>query len=100
MSESYDLGSPVLTEVTFKKQTPHGTLALYDPNNYPTITVKDTDGTVKVSAQNLTKSSTGKWYYITQTAVNWMAGEYEVSITSTDGTNTDVTAESKSFILV
>lgn len=99
MQEVWDRGSPVLTEVTFKKQTAFGTLALYDPNNYPTFTVTDQNREVKVSAQDLTKSSTGKWYYITQTAVNWAIGEYETKVSSTDGTNSDITIKPKDFIL-
>ncbi len=100
MAESENRGSSILTQVAFKRQTPWGTLDFYDPDNFPTITVTDPEGTAKVSAQNLTKSAVGKWYYVTQTAINWMLGEYEVKIISTDGANTDVTIEAKSFILV
>lgn len=92
-------GSPVLIEVTFKKATPFGDSTLYDPST-ATITVTDKTDTTKVDAADLVQSSTGKYYYVIQTAITWILGRYTVKIDSTDGTYTDVLIKDKAFYLI
>lgn len=99
MQDIYDRGSILMIEITFWKNDAFTARALFDPDNYPTITVTDPDGNVKTDAQNMTNSSTGKWYYKLQIAVNWLVGEYVVRIDATSGTDTDVTIKPKGFIL-
>lgn len=99
MTEIFDRGSILMIEITFWKNDAFTARILFDPDNFPTITITDPDGTVKTDAQNLTNSSTGKWYYKLQTAVNWLVGEYVVQINATSGADTDVTVKSKDFIL-
>ena len=96
----WDRGSAILEEVEFKKQTPFGTLDLFDPTGTPTITVTDEDGTVVVNAANLVKQDVGQWYYVVQTLETWIVGNYDVKISATDGSYNDITVEPRGFELV
>lgn len=95
---AYDRGSPILIEVEFKRRTPFGTLDYFDPTT-PKITVTDQYGTVRVNAADLTKSATGKWYYICQTGATWSVGPYRSTVTGTDGTYTETDIEPELFEL-
>jgi hypothetical protein len=104
--ENFDLGSALLIPVKFKVKTPFGSAdgessseAYYDPTSY-TITVYDEGGTIKVDGVALTKSATGKYYYIVQTTTDWDAGIYKVTVESGNGSNDDVTTEYKFFRLI
>lgn len=97
--ESYERGSSILFEVEFQKQVPFGGLVYFDPST-ATITVVDNTGTKVVDAQNLTKSTLGKYYYIAQSLTNWLVGIYYTSVTASDGTYSDVLVQNKSFKLI
>jgi hypothetical protein len=100
MIRSYHRGSPVLIEVEFKKLTPFAAdPAYYDPTT-KTVTVTDPDSTDVVDAGALTKSAVGKYYHILQTTTGYVAGTYQVSVSSGDGSYTDVTTEAAAFSLV
>ena len=96
---TYDKGSPILIESQSKRKIPFGTTELFDPITIK-ITVTDSAGTVKVNAVDMTKSVTGKYYYICQTATNWVAGYYTVLIAATYSDYTDVTKNTKAFKLI
>lgn len=96
---NYDKGSPVLIESQSKKKVPFGTTELFDPITIK-ITITDPAGTVKVTAANMTKQETGKYYYICQTATNWAAGNYTASVASTYADYSDVTVNTKAFKLI
>lgn len=94
-----DRGSPVLVEAEFKKHDPfNSTLVYFDPTT-ATITITSPDGTKVADTQNLTKSATGKWYYIHQTTINSLKGAYNVSVTATLNANSDVTINPSAFAL-
>lgn len=88
--QTHDKGSAIIIEVEFKKQTPFGTAAYFDPTT-PKITIKDSTGMAVITDANLTKSAVGKWYYICQTLSTWNAGAYTAVVTATDGTWNDIT---------
>lgn len=95
----FERGSTLVIPVEFKKQAPFGTADYFAPSPAPTITVTDPAGTKKVDAADMTKSTTGKWYYIAQTAVDWVAGVYEIKIASGDGVYTDIEIKTGAFAL-
>ena len=96
---SYDRGSAILIEATFEQATPFvSTLVKFDPTT-PTVTITDSAGTAKVSAAALTKAATGQFYYICQTATNWITGDYKVSVTGLDGTVVGLSVELPGFTL-
>ena len=88
--EKYDRGSAIVIEVEFKQHTPFGTDAYFDPTD-PKITITDPQSVAKVTDSALTKSSTGKWYYICQTTTSWDVGIYKSKVTATSGTYNDIT---------
>ena len=96
---TYDRGSAVVIEVEFKQHIPFGADAYFDPT-VPKVTVTDPTGVEKVAAADLTKSTTGKWYYICQTATGWSAGIYQAKVTATSGSYTDITINAMSFKLI
>ena len=96
--QSYDRGSAVLVEVEFKKQTPFSSATYFDPATAK-VTITDPNGINKVTDADLSKSDTGKWYYICQTVTDWVKGIYGLTATATDGINSDVTKESMGFRL-
>jgi hypothetical protein len=97
--ESYDRGSAILVEVEFKEPPPFGTYTYFDPTS-PLITVTDANKTEKVGGQSLTKSAVGKYYYVIQTQVGWIAGVYEVKVTASSSPYSDVTIAPSSFRLI
>lgn len=99
MIKSFNRGSPVLIEIEFKKYVPFDDPAYYDPNT-KTVTVTDPDGTAVVDGGALTKSATGKYYHILQTTTGFVAGNYQVTANSSDGTYSDATSEAVGFTLV
>ncbi|MBI5238294.1 MAG: hypothetical protein HY887_07730 [Deltaproteobacteria bacterium] len=88
--KALDRGSAVLIEVEFRKQTPFGTAALFDPTA-PKVTITDAAGVERVTDAALTRSALGQYYYICQTATGWATGVYAVKVTSSDGGYADVT---------
>jgi hypothetical protein len=97
---TFERGSALVLEAEFKKTTPFvATPAYFDPSPLPKITVTDPQGVAKVSAVDMTKSTTGKYYYICQTATTWAAGKYATTVTSVDGSNSDVGIDADAFEL-
>lgn len=84
---TYDKGTAVLIEVEFQRQTPFGSLAYFDPTS-PLITVLQPGGAEIVTDAALTKSDTGKYYYVLQTAETWTSGTYGTEVTGVDGSYT------------
>jgi len=96
----HDRGSAIIIPCLFKDNSdPFIDPVFFDPTS-PTITVRDPEGTAKVSAQALTKKAVGKYSYIIQTATTWLAGEYEVEVNAASGSYTDKTIKSNGFILL
>lgn len=96
---AFDKGSPVLIEVEFQRQTAFSsTLTYFDPTG-ATLSVTDQLGAVMTSTTNMTKSSTGKYYFICQTATTWAGGPYHTTVQCTDGTNSDVDVQMGAFEL-
>lgn len=83
---SFNKGDTVLIEVEYKKQTPFGSLAYFDPTS-PTIDIVAPNGTIQVDDAVMTQSATGKYYYLCQTLTTWMGGHYRIDAPSTDGTH-------------
>lgn len=94
----YNKGSAIVVEVEFKKYTAFGEYVYFDPSTY-TITVTDTEGSIKVDAENLIKHEAGKYYYVIPTATDWITGRYETKISSSDSGNNDITIDPRSFFL-
>jgi len=100
MASTVDRGSTVMVEVTCTKRTPFGTTwDLFDPTT-PLITIYDPVGTAVVSAAALTKSTTGKFYYVCQTLTTWMQGVYSSKVTGSDGSYHEVDIEASVFELL
>ena len=97
--ESYDRGSTVLIQVEMKRQAPFGALDYIDPTSIK-ATITDPENTARVTDATMTKSDVGKYYYICQTQASWPAGSYQVSITGSDGTYTDITIKRMAFRLI
>lgn len=95
---TYDRGSPVLIEVDIKKQVPFGALDYFDPVEAK-ITITDPLGTVKVNANDMIKSETGKYYFICQTDVAWATGNYSGKVAVRDATYNDITINRQAFRL-
>ncbi|WKZ32914.1 MAG: hypothetical protein QY316_00475 [Thermodesulfobacteriota bacterium] len=96
-----DRGSAILIQVEFKRNTPFGAIEYFDPPTLPTIAILDPQNVEKVAETTMTKKDgqVGKYYYICQTAENWLTGEYKAKCKGGDGTYTDVTTEEKAFKL-
>lgn len=94
-----DRGSSVLIEVEFQKNTPYGDAEYFDPSTSE-INISDPEGTLKVDSAALIKSAVGKYYYICQTATNWLPGEYRIEVLASDGTYSDVTITPNGFELI
>jgi len=98
MAMIFDAGTPVLVETEFSKNEPFSNAVYFDPT-LPKLTVIDPDGIVMVDGVSLIKQDTGKWYYVIQTVAGWAQGGYEVKVTCSDGTHTDITIARRSFLL-
>lgn len=96
---SKEAGATITIEATFNQYTPFGSYAVADPSPLPTITVIDKNKVTRVSAQNMTKTATGQYYYYIQTAANWPVGVYFVRINATFGSYVDVEIDRSSFKL-
>ena len=96
---TYDRGSAIVVEVTFKRYVPFSNSSSYYDVTSPKVTITDPDGNVVVDAQDLTKSETGKYYYFCQTLVTWSIGIYEIKATSSEGSLNDVTVDETGFVL-
>ena len=94
----YDRGSAIIDEVEIQKYTPYGSEEDFDPQTHK-ITVIDPEGTEKVAAQDLTKSTTGKYLYKIQTEATWITGVYKVKIIITDTAGNDITVDENAFEL-
>ncbi len=97
--ETIDKGSAVLIEVEFKRATAFGDSEYFEPTG-PVITISDRLGTVVVSAAELIRSDTGKYYYVCQTGDDWLDGAYATRVEGTDGSYSDVTVNEEAFALV
>ena len=73
--------------------------ALYDPDTSVKVSVTDPDGTEKLTATDMTKESTGKYYYDWQTASDYTIGAYKQKVTSVDGSKTSIEIDDAAFIL-
>lgn len=99
MTKEFDLGSAIIFEVQFKKLEPYGdTYTLFNPTS-PQISVWDSAGVIKVNAQSLLLKDTGRYYYIMQSTEEWTPGTYDVKVSGTDGTYSDVFADWASIYL-
>lgn len=97
-----DRGSAILIQVEFKRNTPFGSAEYFDPTApAPTIVILDPKNEEKVTETAMTKKDgqVGKYFYICQTAENWLTGEYKAKCKGGDGTYTDITIEEKAFKL-
>ena len=95
----FNRGEVIVAEAQLKEYTPFDTHALADPDSTPTITVTDNVGTVKVDAKDLTKSITGKYYYLIETASSWNPGNYVVQIVSVYNSKTNTHINDEAFVL-
>ena len=87
MSATFIKGAVIPLEVELRDKD---TGALKDPANGATITVVDPLGTKKVTAQAMTKVSTGIYYYNLTLATADESGTWEFEVTSTDGSKKSV----------
>ena len=94
----FDRGSPLVVEVEVWAYTPFGTEVLTDPDTI-TVTVGQSNQTQKVIAQAMTKSVTGKYYYIFQTTSSWEVGVYNVQVDITSGSYEDRGVNKSAFSL-
>lgn len=94
-----DAGTPVIIETTIKLYTPFGSSVESDPDTPPTITVTDSKGNIKVTAQAMSQNSTGEYYYVIPTATDWLKTTYDAEIIAAFAPNTDVHLEKRSFKL-
>lgn len=93
-----DRGSAVLIEVEFKTAVAFGPDEYFDPTT-PTVTIKDSINTAKVTTAALTKVSIGRYKYICQTASDWKIGLYSTTVNAISGTYSDITIEPRGFEL-
>lgn len=77
-------GNPIVFEATVNEYTPFGSLALSDPAVSIKITVTDPNGQTIINAQSMTKSTTGKYYYIYQTTSSSPIGLYAGNVAIDD----------------
>lgn len=78
-------GNPIVFEATIKEYVPFGSLALSDPSTVK-ITLTDSNGTILANSASMTKSVTGKYYYIYQTTTSSALGIYTGSVVIDGGT--------------
>ena len=76
----FNRGEVFVIEAELKEYTPFGTHAYADADSTPTITITDRLGNIKVNAQDMTNSTTGKYYYIVETTTSWEIGNYDTTI--------------------
>lgn len=84
------IGSTVVVELKLYKYTPFGSYALNDDDSQPTIDIWDGGETQRVTAQNMTKSATGKYYYVLNSNTAWVVGHFRVKITATIDSNVEI----------
>lgn len=72
--------------------------ALHDPDTSIKVTVKSA-GTAYLTAQSMTKVTTGVYYYDWQTDGDDALGIYSMEVTSVDGSKTVVTEDNSAFEL-
>ena len=99
MADIYDKGTAVRVEITVREAVAFGDDRLYDPSVAPTVTVTDPDGSAKVTAAAMIKTSRGRYYYDIQTLAAWAAGLYEVKFSAGNGTLTAVKKQINAFEL-
>lgn len=95
-----DKGTPITVDVEFEQYTPHGVWAHFNPDTTQTITITDPAGTDKVDAENLVNSDVGKYYYVVQSAADWIRGIYLAKVNATDGSYTDISINTNIFNLI
>lgn len=88
---AYDKGDSVYTKLihkTYDFATDAWSLA--DPDSgYPKITIKDSQGSVKVNAAQMTKVATGKYEHLYQLAGDAVVGIWTGYIETSNGTFLD-----------
>jgi len=94
MITRYKRGNCIRLNVTIKDADG----ALYDPVTSVKVTLTS-DGTDYLSAQDMTKISTGVYYYDWQTDGDDATGIYNMKITSVDSSKTVVTENNCAFEL-
>ena len=72
---------------------------LVDAASTPTVTITDPEGTAKVSAQNMTKSATGTYYYLYDITATDIFGTWTVRPSFVDATP-DTEIETETFYVV
>lgn len=100
MQSLYNKGDTV--DIGAKNQIRNSITGLYTDRNadtgYPTITITDSAGTVKVNAAVMPQITTATYLYSYQLATNAAAGNWTVKLVTTDGGYTNI--EYKSFRVI
>ncbi len=99
MANTYNKGKTVTIEVEIMRYTPFGSSALNSPANGVKLTVVDPNGDVVLNEATMTLSSTGKYYYILQTGVDWVEGWYEIAPFADGSDYDDYELKDKGFYL-
>lgn len=88
---AYDKGDSVYTKLIHKiYDLETDTWSLADPDSgYPKITIKDSQGTVKVNAAQMTKVDTGKYEHLYQLAGDAAVGTWNGHIETSNSTFKD-----------
>ena len=73
--------------------------ALVDAASTPTVTITDPDGTAQVSAQNMTNSATGVYYYLYDIPTSAIFGTWTIQPAFVDSTP-DTEIETETFYVV
>lgn len=96
----FNRGEVITIEAELQEYTPFDSHALADADSLPTITVKDESNTEKVTAQSMTKSATGKYYYVVTTLTTWVVGNYQTTIVSIYNSITNTYVKNNAFKLL
>jgi len=99
MAKIFDRGEQVLIESQPKKQNEFGELEAIDPSAF-TVTVTDAGGTTQIDAVSMVQSTTGKWYYVIETAVGWAAGYVRLQFDTTYESKNDKLILRRAFELI
>ena len=88
---AYDKGDSVYTKLVHKTYDfATDAWSLADPDSgYPEITIKDSAGTIKVNAVQMTKVDTGKYEHLYQLAGDAAVGTWAGYIETSNGTYKD-----------
>ena len=92
--DTYEAGTTVYIEDTLRDTDD----VLLDPTSAK-VTITDPDGVVKVDAENMTKKSTGVYYYNWQSEVTDPTGIYEVKTVAVSGGYTSIKTTERGFCL-